>query len=183
MSLHTSSSRLAVPVSAHDHVIGPPDAPVTMVEYGDYECPYCGEAQPVVEALLNRLGDSIRFAFRHFPLSMVHPHAQHAAEAAEAAGAQGQFWQMHELLFANQDSLDDASLVQYAQSLDLDVEQFVSELQAHAHAARVREYFVSGVRSGVNGTPTFFINGFRHNGGFDFGSLLEAMELAAAHEA
>jgi len=170
--------RLTVPVSERDHVIGPETAPVTMVEYGDYECPYCGAAHPSVKAVQGALGDELRFAFRHFPLSSIHLHALPAAEAAEAAGAQGAFWGMHDLLFANQQSLEPEHLLVYADTLGLDVERFATELRAHVYQPRVREDFTSGIRSGVNGTPTFFVNGVRHNGGYDPDSLLEAIREA-----
>jgi protein-disulfide isomerase len=175
----TATGKLKPPVGANDHVQGPADAPVTLVEYGDYECPYCGEAYPVVKALQKRLGGQLRFAFRNFPLSQAHPHAEHAAEAAEAAGAQGKFWQMHDMLYENQDALDPEDLVRCAQALRLDVPRFAREIAKHLYAERVREDFSSGVRSGVNGTPTFFINGVRHDGPFDLGSLLAAIEEAA----
>ena len=148
------------------------------MEYGDYECPYCGEAYPVVEELQRVLGDRLRFVFRHFPLTKMHPHALGAAEAAEAAGAQDMFWEMHDLLYENQDALDDEDLVRYAKELRLDVPRFVKEMEAHTHAERVREDFSSGVRSGVNGTPTFFINGARHDGPFNLESLMAAIEEA-----
>jgi len=173
-----ATAKLKPPVGANDHVQGPADTPVTLVEYGDYECPYCGEAYPVVKALQERLGDQLRFAFRNFPLSQMHPHAEHAAEAAEAAGAQGKFWQMHDILYENQDALDAEDLVRYAHALRLDVPRFVKEMAAHLYAERVRDDFGSGVRSGVNGTPTFFVNGVRHDGPFDLGSLLAAIEAA-----
>ena len=169
---------LKPPVGPKDHMQGPPDAPVTLVEYGDYECPYCGEAYPVVKALQERLGDQMCFVFRNFPLAQAHPHAEEAAEAAEAAGAQGKFWEMHDLLYENQDALEPEDLVQYARALKLDPKRFVLEMREHVYAERVREDFHSGVRSGVNGTPTFFINGVRHDGPFDLASLLAAIEEA-----
>ena len=175
----TATAKLKPPVGPHDHVQGPAEAPVTLVEYGDYECPYCGEAYPVVKALQKRLGDQMRFVFRNFPLAQAHPHAEHAAEAAEAAGAQGKFWEMHDLLYENQDALEDEDLVRYARALHLDVPRFVKEMESGAYLERVREDFRSGVRSGVNGTPSFFINGARHDGPFDLGSLLAAIEEAA----
>jgi protein-disulfide isomerase len=153
---------------------------VTLVEYGDFECPHCGAAHPVVTALLERLGRRVRFVFRHFPLTMVHPHAQHAAEAAEAAGAQGRFWEMHDVLFENQELLSDRDLQSHAAALGLDIGRFSSELASHVHTPRVREDFLSGVRSGVNGTPTFFVNGVRHDGSYEFDSLLESIEAAVA---
>ena len=163
-------------ITPRDHVLGPPDAPVTLLEYGDYQCPYCGAAHPIVKALQRQLADSLRFAFRHFPLTTVHEYAEGAAEAAEAAGAQGKFWEMHDTLFENQPALDFESLVGYAEELGLDVERFATELENQVYAARVKEDFISGVRSGVNGTPTFFINGVRHEGSFDYETMLEAIQ-------
>jgi protein-disulfide isomerase len=158
------SGRLTPPVSARDHVAGPDGAPVTLVEYGDYECPYCGMAYPIVKAAQRELGGRLRFVFRNFPLAEIHPHARHAAQAAEAAGAQGKFWEMHDMLFEHQHALEDANLVRYAEMLGLDAVQLARELDAGTHAKRVRDDFRSGVRSGVNGTPTFFVNGERYEG-------------------
>jgi protein-disulfide isomerase len=172
-------SQLKPPVGANDHVQGPAKGSVTLVEYGDYECPYCGEAYPIVKALQERLADKLRFVFRNFPLAQAHPHAEHAAEAAEAAGAQGKFWEMHDMLYENQDALEDEDLVRHARALHLDVPRFVKDMEEHRYADRVREGFRSGVRSGVNGTPSFFVNGARHDGPFDLGSLLGAIEEAA----
>ena len=169
---------LKPPVGPRDHMQGPPDAPVTLVEYGDYECPFCGAAYPIVKAIQARLGDQLCFVFRNFPLTEAHPHAEDAAEAAEAAGGQGKFWPMHDMLYENQDALEPEDLVQYARALRLDLPRFVRELSEHVWAERVREDFRSGVRSGVNGTPTFFINGVRHDGGYDMASLLAAIEEA-----
>ena len=178
MSSLLDNPQLTVPIDERDHVFGPPAAPVTLLEYGDYECPFCGAAHPVVKRALQVMGGEARFAYRHFPLTQIHPHAQQAAEAAEAAGAQGRFWEMHDLLFAHQDRLGPSDLVGYAAALGLDLNRFVSELETAVHRRRVREDFLSGVRSGVNGTPTFFVNGVRHNGGFDLESLLAALESA-----
>ena len=175
-----SAARLLVPVEESDHSLGPETALVTLVEYGDYQCPACGEAYPIVKELLDRLGSRVRFVFRNFPLATVHPHAEGAAAAAEAAGAQGQFWAMHDVLFENQEALGGEALVGYASALGLDESRFVGELTEHVHAARVREDFVGGVRSGVNGTPTFFINEGRHDGPFGLESLLEAVEVEIA---
>ena len=172
-------ARLVLPVSDRDHVWGPDDAPATLVEYGDYECPFCGRAFWVVKDVQSRLGDQIRLVYRHFPLSQIHPRAVPAAEAAEAAGAQGRFWEMHDLLFQNQRALEDEDLLANAQRLGLDVPRFVRDLATHAFASRVREDFLSGVRSGVNGTPTFFVNGRRHEGAWDADSLTEALVIAA----
>ena len=169
-----SSARLTVPVHRGDHVIGPPDAPVILVEYGDYQCPYCAMAHPTVKQLLRQMGPDLRYVFRHFPLATIHPYAQQAAEAAEAAGAQGRFWEMHDLMFRHQERLDD--LPGLAAALNLDVRRFVEDLVNHVHAPKVRQDFMSGVRSGVNGTPTFFINGVRHDGSYDLASLMEAIE-------
>lgn len=156
--------RLTVPVGKHDHLLGPADASATLLEYGDYECPACGATHPLVKAILESLGDQICFAFRHFPLRNIHPHAERAAEAAEGAGAQGAFWEMHDLLFENQEALDYDDLAEYAASLGLDAARLIREIMANVYADRVREDFSSGLRSGVNGTPTFFINGVRYDG-------------------
>jgi protein-disulfide isomerase len=172
-------ARLTLPVGARDHAQGPADAPVTLVEYGDYECPHCGRAYPIVQEVQRRLGSKLRFVFRNFPLSESHPHAEHAAEAAEGAGAHGRFWEMHDTLFEHQQALLDRNLVGYATAVGLDATVFESELRAHTHKARVREDFTSGVRSGVNGTPTFFINGVRFDDSWDPDTLTEAL-LAAA---
>jgi protein-disulfide isomerase len=175
MSVVVEHPRLTVPVSERDHVLGPATAPVTLVEYGDYECPFCRAAHASVEQVRQVMGNDLRFVFRHFPLSQIHPHAYQAAEATEAAGAQGRFWEMHHVLFANQDRLGLRDLIGYAGALDLDLERFVTDLRGHAYAGRLREDFLSGVRSGVNGTPTFFVNGIRHDGGYDAQALLEAL--------
>jgi protein-disulfide isomerase len=170
---------LKLPVDrTRDHMRGPADAPVTLVEYGDFECPYCGQAHLVLDQIEGLLGDALCLVFRHFPLSTVHPHAQMAAEAAEAAGAQRRFWEMHDTLFENQHALDEAHLVQYAEILGLDLQKFVRDLEEGRFAPKVREDFLSGVHSGVNGTPTFFINGVRHNGGYDLNSLLAGINDA-----
>jgi len=171
---------LTVPVGERDHVQGPLAAAVTLVEYGDYECPYCGAAYPIVKEVQRRLGDAVRFVFRNFPLAEMHPHAQHAAEAAEAAGAQGQFWPMHDALYEHQRALDDAHLRRHAAELGLDEGRFDRELVQHTYAGRVREDVLSGARSGVNGTPTFFINGRRHDASYDLETLLAALEGASA---
>ena len=149
---------------------------MTLLEYGDYQCPACGLAYPVVKELQAQLGARLRFVFRNFPIATMHPLAEHAAEAAETAGAQGKFWQMHDVLYENQAALADDDLVQYAVTLGLDSARFIGELTQHTHAARVREDFMSGARSGVNGTPTFFINGFRHDASFDLETMSAAVE-------
>lgn len=159
-----SRTALTPPVGPDDHARGPDDAPVTLVEYGDYECPHCGAAHPVVQLALRQLGDQLRFVYRHFPLAEIHPNAEPAAEAAEAAGAQGRFWEMHDALFEHQHALQPRNLAALAMALELDAERLTRELLAHTHLDAVREDFLSGVRSGVNGTPTFFINGARYDG-------------------
>jgi protein-disulfide isomerase len=159
-----SNGLLTPPVGPGDHAIGPESAPVVLVEYGDFECPHCGAAAPIVDSVVSRLGSRIRFVYRHFPLTQAHPHAGTAAEAAEAAGAQGRFWEMHHMLFAHQNALDDPQLVLYAETIGLDAARFLQELLSHVHAPKVQADFKSGLRSGVNGTPTFFINGVRYDG-------------------
>jgi protein-disulfide isomerase len=171
-------SRLSRPLGEKDHIIGPRDAPVTLVEYGDYECPHCGKAYPIVEAVRHRMGDTLRFAYRHFPLTQIHPHAYHAAEMAEAAGTMGKFWEMHSLLFRNQDALEAHNLIEYAERVGISPQRASEVLENNLFDAAVREHFMSGVRSGVNGTPTFFINGVRHDGAWDEESLLLALQQA-----
>jgi protein-disulfide isomerase len=171
-------AHLTLPVGPRDHAQGPVDVPVTLVEYGDYECPHCGRAYPIVKEVQKRLASKLRFVFRNFPLSESHPHAQHAAEAAEGAAGQGRFWEMHDMLFEHQRALDDRHLVGYATALGLDATTFERDLHAHEHKARVREDFVSGVRSGVNGTPTFFINNLRFDDSWDADTLTEALTAA-----
>jgi|SRR5205809_903656 protein-disulfide isomerase len=177
MPRREAEAHLSLPVSdRRDHISGNPSGAVTLVEYGDFECPYCGQAHPIIKELMQRKGDDIRFVFRHFPLTQIHPDAALAAEAAEAAAAQGKFWEMHDMLYENQDALDPQSLSSYAGDLDLNVPQFQLELHEHTHQPRVREDFTSGIRSGVNGTPSFFINGRRHDGAWDLESLMAAIE-------
>ncbi|HVE78765.1 MAG TPA: thioredoxin domain-containing protein [Gemmatimonadaceae bacterium] len=176
-----TAPRLARPVTERDHAAGPADAPVTLVEYGDYECPHCGRAHPIVKRLLARAGDRVRFVYRNFPLSEIHPHAMHAAEAAEAVPeAGGEFWTMHDELFAHQHRLDDPALVAYASAAGADPDDVAVALAEERYLERVRADFIGGVRSGVNGTPTFFINGERHDGPWDEITLLAALDLAAA---
>jgi len=151
------------------------DAPAKLLEYGDYECPFCGRAHLVVKELQRLLGEQMCFAFRNFPLTNVHPHAELAAAAAEAAAAQGKFWQMHDTLYENQDALEDEDIAEYATELGLDAARLIREVRAGAYAERIREDFLSGVRSGVNGTPAFFINGERQEGSYDLETLLAAM--------
>lgn len=172
------ASLLKVPVSEKDHIRGNPRAQVTLLEYGDYECPHCGRAHPIVEQLRKTFEERLAFVYRHFPLTNIHPHAELAAEAAEAAGSQGSFWEMHDWLFENQLYLSAESILGAALELDLDVDRFASDLKTHVHRDKVRSSFMSGVRSGVNGTPTFFINGVRHDGDYEFETLSAALSLA-----
>jgi Na+:H+ antiporter, NhaA family len=169
-------TRLTEPVSERDHTIGPENASVTLVYYGDHQCPHCREAFPIFEELGRQLEGRVRFVFRYFPLTAIHPQAELAAQAAEAAAAQGKFWEMTGHLFEHQDALNFDSLVDYAGELGLDVPRFRDELNSGVYAERVQQDFVSGVRSGVNGTPTFFIDGVRYDGAWDLDSLLEAIE-------
>jgi protein-disulfide isomerase len=174
------STQLTSPVGDRDHVAGPRDAPVTLVEYGDFECPYCGMAHPIVKAAQRRMKKRLCFVFRHFPLTQAHPHAERAAEAAEAADMEGKFWEMHDMLFEHQDALEDDDLLAYALSLELDVERVRDALEAGLFLPRVREDFRSGVRSGVNGTPTFFINGVRYDGSWtDPAAFIRVLDAAA----
>lgn len=159
-----SAGQLSPPVGPHDHAAGPNDAPLTLVEYGDLECPHCGRAHPIIKAVQRALGNQLRFVFRHFPLKEIHPHAPHAAEATESAGAQGKFWEMHDIIFENQHAMEDADLLRYAKSLGLDGERVAQDLAGRTYTKNVRDDFRSGVRSGVNGTPTFFVNGHRFDG-------------------
>jgi protein-disulfide isomerase len=174
------TSKATLPLAGRDHTQGRIDAPTALVEYGDFQCPYCAEAHSVVKAIQERLGERLCFAYRHFPLANMHPYAEHAAEAAEAAGAQGRFWEMHDVLFENQNALDDESLQEYAESIGLDVKRFMEEMANGAHADRVKEDFRGGVRNGVNGTPTFFINGERYDGELDAASLFAALSESGA---
>jgi protein-disulfide isomerase len=167
MKHETSSitlNSLTLPVAKRDHIQGTLDAPIMLLEYGDYECPHCGAAYPIIKDIQERLGDRLCFAFRNFPLVNSHPHAQHAAEAAEAAGAQGRFWEMHDLLFENQGALTDENLGQYALAAGIDAPRVINEILTGVHTERVREDFRYGARAGVNGTPTLFINGARYDG-------------------
>jgi protein-disulfide isomerase len=155
---------LAMPVGAGDHAQGVGDAPITLVEYGDYECPYCGKAYPIVKRIQERLGDRLRFVFRNFPLAELHPNATAAAEFAEAAALQGRFWEAHDTLFEHQRALNGTNLQRYGRELDLDRAALDEAMRSGGPSKRVRADFMSGVRSGVNGTPTFFINGHRYDG-------------------
>ena len=169
---------LRVPVGARDHVQGGEDAPCTLVEYGDYECPHCGHAHPIVKRVQKHFGKKLRFVFRNFPLAEMHPHAESAAESAEFAGAQGKFWEMHDALFENQEQLGGALYLKLAQQLGLSPQDLRAAVEKREYLPRVKEDFTGGVRSGVNGTPTFFINGKRHDASFEYEDLVAAIEDA-----
>jgi protein-disulfide isomerase len=173
------SGQISTVIAASDHVQGSTSAPVTLVEYGDFESQHCGQAYPIVKEVQRRLGAELCFVYRHFPLNDVHPHAESAAEAAEAADAQGAFWRMHDILFDNQLELDDVSLIRYAQRAGLNVGRFTVDLQGSIYAHRVHQDHASGVHGGVRDTPTFFIDGIRHDLSFDLDTLLLAIESAA----
>ena len=170
-------ARLSIAVTAHDHQQGDPHAGCTLVEYGDYQCPSCGQAYPIVKRLQKHFGKKLLFVFRNFPLTQMHPYAEGAAEAAEFAAAHDKFWPMHDLIYENQDRLPDPELLpELAQGLGLDPEQLLAALESGEFQPRVRTDFTGGVRSGVNGTPTFFINGQRHDGSYAYESLVDAIE-------
>jgi protein-disulfide isomerase len=167
---------LVVPVSATDHSLGAEHAPITLVEYGDFECPTCKQASPAVKMLVDRFTNRLRVVFRHYPLESMHPHALHAALAAETAGAQGRFWEMHDLLFANQQHLKLKQLHEYAEQLGLDMARYTAEMDDEIYLQRVREHIEGGHRSGVKSTPGFFINGVIHDVSFGVHSLQDAIE-------
>jgi len=174
---------LRVPVGPEDHAQGDADAPVTLVEYGDYECPHCGRAYAILKLVQKHYGKRLRFVFRNFPLNESHPHAESAAEAAEFAGAHRRFWEMHDLLFENQDQLGGNLYLDAATELGLNGQALLGALETREYEARVRADFSGGVRSGVNGTPTFFINGKRHDAPFDYESLIDALDAELARHA
>ena len=164
-----------------DHLVGAADALITLVEYGDFECPFCGRSYPAVKRIRGELGDRLRFVFRNFPRPE-HPHARHAAEAAEAAAAQDHFWQMHDMLFEHQAALEDADLIGYARAIGMDVGTFEHALSAHVYLERVQADIQSGAHSGVHGTPTFFINGIKHEGPDTFEDLMAAIHAQLPKE-
>jgi protein-disulfide isomerase len=172
---------LAVPVEDADHVIGASHAPVTLVEYGDFECSNCKQAAPAVKLLLERFAGRVRFAYRHFPLAEVHPHALVAAQAAECAGGQGKFWEMHDLLFAHQDHLKPNNLHAYAEQLQLEMGRYKDEMDDQVYLQRIREHMEGAHRSAVRGTPTFFINGQLKDVSYGIRSLFDAVEAALHH--
>lgn len=169
-----SNNDLSDPVTDRDHSLGPADAPITIVEYGDYECPDCLNAVPIIEQVRNALGDRLRFVFRHFPRSSIHPHASVAAEVAEAAADQGKFWEMHQALFAHQKELADIDYAHLALKLGLEIYRFETSRSQERHSHRVKSDYESGVRNGVNKTPTLFINGKRYEGKIEATGILDA---------
>jgi len=170
--MNDGAPSLAVPVNAQDHIQGSESAPVTLVEYGDYECPHCGVAFPIIKAVQKKLGPKLRFVFRNFPLSNMHPFAELAAEAAEAAGAQEKFWEMHDAIYENQESLGEEMLEELAQKLKLDINRFNSDIKARKFKEHVKKDFLGGAKSGVNGTPSLFINGERFDESLDEEALI-----------
>jgi protein-disulfide isomerase len=172
------ASDLSDPVDGTDHVLGAPGAAITIVEYGDFECPNCKQAAPVVKSLVERFPHDVRLVFRHFPLVDVHPHAMLAAQAAEAAGGQGRFWEMHDLLFENQNHLKLHALLGYAERLELDMTRFKADLEDEIYLQRVREHIDGALRSGVRATPTFFVNGTLRDVSFGLQSLVDGVEAA-----
>jgi protein-disulfide isomerase len=170
---------LKVPVSGEDHIQGDLKSPVVMVEYGDYECPHCGHAYPIVKKIQKHFGNRLAFVFRNFPLNEIHPNAEAAAETAEFAGAGGKFWEMHDAIYENQQELGPEMLLGLAKKLKLDAQGLQGALEEGSFTQRVKSDFLGGVRSGVNGTPTFFINGQRYNGVYDFEGISAGIEDAA----
>ncbi len=173
---------LVLPVTERDHIEGSMNAPVILVEYGDYECPYCGAAYPIVKEVQRRMRENLCFAFRNFPLTEIHPHAGEAAQAAEAADLQGKFWPMHDALFEQQELVRSGAIERLAAGIKLDMSRFAEDASSAALVKRVREDFMSGVRSGVNGTPTFFINGARYDRAWDLPELLASLEEEVASQ-
>ncbi|MEH0937159.1 DsbA family protein [Micromonospora psammae] len=174
------TAKLRVPVTEADHVRGPVDAPVTVVEYGDFQCRFSGAAYPNLVEVLRQRAETVRLVYRHFPIANVHPYAEHAAEVAEAAGRRGRFWEMHDWLYEHQDQLDPVHLSLGVEQLGLPQDELGAEVGRQAHADRVRHDFVGGIRSGVSGTPTLFVNELRHEGGYDLAELLAAVDAAAS---
>jgi protein-disulfide isomerase len=177
--LQVTVSRLRVPVTDQDHIRGAAEAPVTLVEYGDFQCPHCGAAHANLQEVLRQRSNVVRLVFRHFPIVNVHPYAESAAETAEAAGVRDRFWAMHDWIFEHQDQLDPVHLSMGVQQIGLPVDPVIDEVQQHAHLDRVRRDFVGGIRSGVNATPTFFVNGTRLDAPHALPDLLAAVDQAA----
>ncbi|MFC0002878.1 DsbA family protein [Micromonospora siamensis] len=173
------TAKLRTPVGGQDHVRGPVDAPVTVVEYGDFQCRFCGAAYPNLAELRRQRAETVRLVYRHFPIANVHPYAENAAEMAEAAGRRDRFWEMHDWLYEHQDQLDPVHLSLGVAQLGLPADELAAEVGRQEYGDRVRQDFVSGIRSGVNGTPTLFVNDVRHDGGYDLAELLTVVDAAA----
>jgi protein-disulfide isomerase len=169
-------SKLKPPLNSKDHYEGNENASIELVEYGDYQCPHCGHAYPIIKSIQKKLGSKLKFVFRNFPLAEVHPDATHAAIAAETASAQNKFWEMHDIIFENQERLDDTHLVRYAEKIGLDIKKFETDFEKPEFAEKVESDFESGIHSGVNGTPSFFINGQKYNGDWDEEPFLAYLE-------
>ena len=182
LSKYKTMKQLVPPVNSFDHIMRYANAPIELVEYGDYECPYCGRAYPIVKNIVELLGRDIKFVFRNFPLSTIHPHAFTAAVATEAAGLQGKFWEMHDIIFENQRNLDIANIMILADEINLDAARFAHDIRQQQLADKVEADFESGLRSGVNRTPTFFINGEKFTGDWSDGGLLEALKLRLLYQ-
>ncbi len=174
-------NRLTEPIGPRDHVLGTPAALAALVEYGDYECPHCARAHYEIAEVLRRVGNDVRYAYRHFPLTHLHPHALLAAQAAEAAGSEGRFWPMHSMLFANQSTLELADLMGCAEAIGIDAHRFARDLQEGTYLPKIETDFRSGASSGVNGTPAFFLNGVRVDGPWDADSLTAAIQQTVVH--
>jgi len=174
--VNSNRAQLVVPVGPDDHVEGPDDAAITIVEYGDFQCPYCGQAYPIVKRLQSDFGDSLRLVFRNMPLTNVHPQAELAAETAEAVGLQGKFWPMHDVLFENQRDLSGPAILRYVEDVGADLSQVANALNDGVVQKRVKDDVESGIRSGVNGTPTFFVNGERYDGSWDYDTFHAYLE-------
>src|SRR5271170_281372 len=182
MASDYKAPRLVLPVGPRDHSQGASSARIVLVEYGDYQCPYCGAAYPIVKQIQQELASQLQFVFRNFPITNSHPYAEWAAEIAEGAAVQGKFWELHDYLYENQGSLgDEAFFVRYEKKVGLDTTKLQREVSEHKHLPRVKEDFTSGVRSGVNGTPTFYINGVRYDGAPEFEPMVAALERAGKH--
>ena len=174
--MNSNRAQLVVPVGPDDHVEGPDDAAITIVEYGDFQCPYCGQAYPIVKRLQSDFGGSLRLVFRNMPLTNVHPQAELAAETAEAVGLQGKFWPMHDVLFENQRDLSGPAILRYVEDVGADLSQVANTLHDGVVQKRVKDDVESGIRSGVNGTPTFFVNGERYDGSWDYDTFHAYLE-------
>ena len=167
---------LKTPVNDNDHIQGNKNARIELVEYGDYQCPHCGHAYPIIKGIQKKMGDKLKFVYRNFPLAEIHPDAVNAAMASEAAGLQNKFWEMHDHIFEHQNRLNESSLIKYAEQLDLDIEQFNIDRKSEALIQKVESDFESGVRSGVNGTPSFFINGEKYNESWEEDQFLDYLQ-------